>query len=101
MNNAIELVSQVVSVGDEGTDAVTASPELVIWLEDRYTRLQVLIKRTTVDLVEFGRILTDVRATLSHKEFLAFVEVVGISRPTAYRWIAAAGTAQGCSHVEN
>lgn len=74
---------------------------MLTWLEDRYTRLRVLIKRTTVDLVEFGQILSEVRATLTHKDFLGFAEAIGISRPTAYRWIAAAEAAQGCSHVEN
>src|SRR4051794_37666950 len=100
-NSTLDLVTQQQSVEILELTSTDASPELTVWLTDQSNRLRVLIKRTTVDLVEFGRILTDVRTTLPHKDFLAFVEAVGISRPTAYRWIAAAGAAQGCSHVEN
>jgi hypothetical protein len=100
-NNSVEIVSQKLATDVLDRDAEGASADLRPWLEDRYNRLQVIIKRTTVDLVEFGQILTEVRSTLTHKEFLDFVKAIGISRPTAYRWIAAAGAGQACSHVEN
>ena len=80
---------------------VEDTPELVAWLRERYGTLRGLLVRTARDLVDIGRILGEVQDTLNHQEFLAFVAYAGISRATAYRWIAAAQAAEGCSHVEN
>lgn len=52
-------------------------------------------------MVAIGQILAEVKTELAHREFLTFVEAVGLSRSTAYRWMAAAEAAAGCSHVEN
>ncbi len=76
-------------------------PQLVAWLEEGYTTLRHLIARTTKDLVTIGHRLTSVKEGLAHSEFLAFIAALGLSRPTAYRWIRAADAAIGCSHVEN
>jgi len=90
---------RVAEILDPETGEIT--PELVAWLRERYGALRGLLVRTARDLVDIGRILAEVRDALSHQEFLAFVAYVGISRSTAYRWIAAAEAAEGCSHVEN
>jgi len=76
-------------------------PQLVAWLEEEYSTLRHLLARTTQDLVTIGRLLTGVKEGLAHQEFLAFIAALGLSRPTAYRWMAAAEVAIGCSHVEN
>lgn len=76
-------------------------PPLVAWLEERYGTLRQLLARTARDLVTIGRMLAEVKAELAQDEFLAFVAVLGLSKATAYRWMAAANVADGCSHVEN
>jgi predicted DNA-binding transcriptional regulator AlpA len=75
--------------------------QLVAWLEEEYSTLRHLLARTTQDLVTIGHRLTSVKEGLAHQEFLAFIAALGLSRPTAYRWMSAAQAALGCSHVEN
>ena len=75
--------------------------QLMEWLEEQYGTLRHLIIRTTRDLVRIGLTLADVKRGLTHQEFLAFIDALGLSRATAYRWMAAATAAIGCSHVEN
>jgi hypothetical protein len=76
-------------------------PPLVNWLEEQFTTLRSLLARTARDLVTIGGVLGQVKAELAQDEFVAFVEVLGLSRATAYRWMAAAAAAAGCSHIEN
>lgn len=76
-------------------------PQLMEWVQEQYGTLRHLLTRTTHDLVTIGRILEDVKGGLAHQEFLAFIDALGLSRATAYRWMAAASIAVGCSHVEN
>ncbi len=75
--------------------------QLMAWLEEEYTSLRHLLRRTAQDLVTIGHRLTSVKEGLAHQEFLVFIAALGLSRPTAYRWMAAANAAIGCSHVEN
>lgn len=75
--------------------------QLMAWLEGEYSTLRGLLTRTAQDLVTIGHRLASVKEELAHQEFLAFLAILGLSRPTAYRWMAAAEAATGCSHVEN
>jgi hypothetical protein len=96
---AIRSTTPVLSVLNPDNGPIDA--QLVDWLEERYGTLRQLLARSARDLVTIGHMLCEVKSEVAPQEFIAFIGVLGLSKATVYRWMAAAEVATGCSHVEN